>query len=107
MNIYHKIVTALVAFSSAILCSAETVTKDTLIAGDSAIVITTICAPICSSVARTYAINKESQDATWILLHTITTPDSHIVFPEAYFENGQLKWRDNTPQLLDDEEKQH
>lgn len=74
--------------------------RDTLVSGDTAIVITTACAPICSSVARVYAIdNKE-----WLLVRTITG-DSTMVFPEAYFEEQQLRWKDNTPEMLDDEEK--
>jgi len=74
--------------------------QDTLITGDTATVITTACAPICSSIARVYAINNME----WDLVRTLTG-DSTMVFPEAYFEEQQLKWRDNTPEMLDDEEK--
>lgn len=80
--------------------SPTTVHKDTLIQGDTAMVITTICAPICSSVARVYAIDNK----VWQLVNTLTG-DSTAVFPEAYFEEQQLRWRDNTPELLDNEEK--
>jgi len=76
------------------------VKKDTLIMGDTAMVISTACAPICSSIARVYAINNKE----WQLVRTLTG-DSTMVFPEAYFEEQQLRWRDNTPELLDDEEK--
>ena len=83
--------------------------RDTLVSGDSAVVITTACAPICSSIARVYAIyNKETNDTTattWTLVRSIPAPDPHAVFQEAYFEQGQIQWRDNTPQLLDDEGK--
>lgn len=72
--------------------------RDTLVSGDTAIVITTACAPICSSIARVYAINNKE----WRLVNTLTG-DSTAVFPEAYFEDKQLRWRDNTPQLLDEE----
>jgi len=74
--------------------------QDTLVKGDTAIIITTACAPICSSIARVYAINNKE----WNLVGTLTG-DSTLVFPEAYFEEQQLKWRDNTPELLDDEGK--
>ncbi len=79
--------------------------RDTLMSADTAIVITTACAPICSSVARVYAINKVSEDAVWTFIRTIPAPDEHAVFQEAYFDNGHLLWRDNTPDMLDDEEK--
>ncbi len=54
---------------------------------DSVVVLTTVCAPQCSSCARVY--NKE-----WQLLHTIA-PDTLSIFPLATFENGKLIWRDN------------
>jgi len=74
--------------------------RDTLVVGDTAKVITTICAPICSSIARVYAINNKE----WQLVLTLTG-DSTMVFPEAYFEEQQLRWKDNTSEMLDDEEK--
>lgn len=77
------------------------VTRDTLLMQDSAIVITTACAPLCSSYARVYTINNK----VWLLIRTINAPDSHAVFQEAYFEDNQLKWRDNTPALWDEEGK--
>ena len=76
---------------------ATTSTRDTLVTGDSIIVIHTVCAPVCSSCARVY--NKE-----WTLIGTLTPP-FHSPFPEAYIENGRLLWRDNYPQLLDDNER--
>lgn len=77
------------------------ITRDTMIVGDTAVVITTACAPICSSIARTYAINNKE----WSLIKTVTSPNPHWVFPEAYFEDEQLRWKDNTPQMLDEEGK--
>lgn len=62
---------------------------DTIVLGDSIIVIHTVCAPICSSCARVY--NKE-----WLFLGNMTPPIKTI-FPEAYIENGQILWRDNDP----------
>jgi hypothetical protein len=64
---------------------------DTLINGDSIIVIETACAPICSSRARIY--NKE-----WKEIGEILPPFKHAVFPEAYIEDRKIRWRDNTPQ---------
>ena len=61
--------------------------RDTLVLGDSIVVIHTVCAPICSSHARVY--NKE-----WQLIGELQAPFTSI-FPEAYIENGQLLWRDN------------
>lgn len=75
---------------------ATTSVRDTLVTGDSIIVIHTVCAPVCSSCARVY--NKE-----WTLIGTITPP-FRSPFPEAYIEDGRLLWRDNYPQLLDDNE---
>ena len=75
---------------------ATTSTRDTLVTGDSIIVIHTVCAPVCSSCARVY--NKE-----WTLIGTLTPP-FRSPFPEAYIENGRLLWRDNYPQLLDEDE---
>lgn len=69
---------------------------DTLIGYDSIVVIHTVCAPICSSHARVY--NKE-----WQMIGVLKPP-FQSPFPEAYIENGQIRWRDNdtfdyTPQL--------
>ena len=68
--------------------NAEPISKrDTLVLGDSIVVIHTVCAPICSSHARVY--NKE-----WQLMGELQAPFTSI-FPEAYIEDGQLLWRDN------------
>ena len=75
---------------------ATTSVRDTLVTGDSIIVIHTVCAPVCSSCARVY--NKE-----WHFIGTLTPP-FQSPFPEAYIENGKLLWRDNYPQLLDEDE---
>ncbi len=86
---------------SNIYSQSPVVTRDTLLMQDSAFVIITACSPICSSVARVYAIdNKE-----WQLVRVVASPDEHMTFPEAYFENGKIRWRDNTAMLLDEEGK--
>lgn len=76
---------------------ATSSTRDTLRAGDSILVIHTVCAPVCSSCVRVY--NKE-----WYYVRTLTPP-FRSPFPEAYIDNGRLLWRDNYPLLLDDGEK--
>lgn len=57
--------------------------------GDSIIVVTTVCAPQCSSCARVY--NKE-----WQLVQTLTPPTSSI-FPLATIDpkTGKVIWKDN------------
>lgn len=57
--------------------------------GDSIIVVTTICAPQCSSCARVY--NKE-----WQLVQTLTPPTPSI-FPLATIDKqtGCIRWKDN------------
>ena len=57
--------------------------------GDSIIVVTTICAPQCSSCARVY--NKE-----WQLIQTLTPPTPSI-FPLATIDpkTGKVMWKDN------------
>ena len=64
--------------------------------GDSALVVQTVCAPICSSTARVYKNND--------VIRTIK-PTVNGVFPYAWIEDGKLYWRDNTVEMLDDEEK--
>lgn len=111
MNIFHLSLKQLIlpglVLWALLICqhsSAQTtVVNDTLIVGDTAIVITTACAPICSSVARAYAyVNKE-----WHYIRRIDPPFKHAVFAEAYIEDQQLRWRDNTDEMLDEEEKSH
>lgn len=57
--------------------------------GDSIIVVTTICAPQCSSCARVY--NKE-----WQLVQTLT-PTAPSIFPLAAIDpkTGKVMWKDN------------
>lgn len=62
-------------------------TRDTVVCGDSIIIIHTVCAPICSSRAHVY--NKEGHSIG------ILQPPFRSAFPEAYVENGKIMWRDN------------
>lgn len=61
--------------------------RDTVVCGDSVIVIHTVCAPICSSRAHIY--NKEGHCVG------VLQPPFRSAFPEAYIENGEILWRDN------------
>lgn len=61
--------------------------RDTVVCGDSIVVIHTVCAPICSSHARVY--NKEWKEIA------ILKPPFKSAFPEAYIEDGKILWRDN------------
>lgn len=61
--------------------------RDTVVSGDSIVVIHTVCAPICSSHARVY--NKEWKEIA------ILKPPFKSAFPEAYIEDGKILWRDN------------
>ena len=55
--------------------------------GDSVLLIRSQCAPLCASFARVY-------DEDWRLLRAIETPRT-MILPEAYVQDGQLRWRDN------------
>lgn len=66
---------------------------------DSLLVVRTVCAPVCSSVAAVYS--KSGQ-----VLRTILPP-TNSVFPEAYIDSSVLLWRDNTPEILDDTERKY
>ena len=65
--------------------------RDTLLNADTVFVITTACAPICSSVVQIYTLQGER-------LGMLASPFPNAVFPEAYIEDERLRWRDNTPQ---------
>ena len=56
--------------------------------GDSILLVQTVCAPLCSSVARMY-------DSQWTLLHPMPTPDAYTL-PQAFIENnGAIRWQEN------------
>jgi len=63
---------------------------------DSMLVVETVCAPICSSTARVF-------DRDGKLIRTIA-PDCEGTLPFAWIENGKVHWRDNTEQMLDEQE---
>lgn len=90
----------------ALLSNAPNTTFATHDYQDSILVVQTVCAPICSSIARVY-------DKDGHVLREIPSPYPHAVFPEAeliYPDNDStstpdILWRDNTPLMLDDIEK--
>lgn len=98
----RKIIVAigLLIYGAVLTVSADetSVHCDSMQTGDSLLVITTACAPICSSVVQVY-------NAAGEYLGQIQPPDSKAVFPEAYIEEGKLLWRDNTAAILDEDEK--
>lgn len=56
--------------------------------GDSILLVQTVCAPLCSSVARMY-------DGQWTLLHPVPAPDAYTL-PQAFIdENGTIRWQEN------------
>lgn len=65
--------------------------------GDSILWVQTVCAPVCSSLARVY--NKE-----WQIIREVYPPQE-CIFPFATIQDGRLVWQDNTGEILDDEEK--
>ncbi|MGN0235238.1 MAG: DUF3256 family protein [Paludibacteraceae bacterium] len=54
---------------------------------DSILLVQTVCAPLCSSVARMY-------DSRWNLLHPVPAPDAYTL-PQAFIENGTIRWQEN------------
>ncbi len=56
--------------------------------GDSILLVQTVCAPLCSSVARMY-------DSQWTLLHPVPAPEAYTL-PQAFINtNGTLRWQEN------------
>lgn len=56
--------------------------------GDSILLLQTVCAPLCSSVAQMY-------DSHWTLLHPVPAPDVYTL-PQAFIDsNGTIRWQEN------------
>ena len=56
--------------------------------GDSILLVQTVCAPLCSSVARMY-------DSHWTLLHPVPAPEAYTL-PQAFINsNGTIRWQEN------------
>lgn len=65
---------------------------------DSVLVVQTACAPICSSVVRVY-------NGSGTTIRTVDAPFDNAIFPLATIDNGELRWQDNTNDILDEQEK--
>lgn len=63
------------------------------------ILIQTACAPVCSSIVRQY-------EGNWMYMREIK-PEQDGIFMLAKVIDGNIVWEDQTPLLLDDEEKRH
>ena len=61
--------------------------------------IQTACAPICSSIIKRYIAN-------WLYVEEIK-PQEKAMFMKAEVQNGDIVWSDQTPLLLDEEEKKN
>jgi len=70
--------------------AADGVSYEMLLRKDTLLLATTVCAPVCSSVVRTF------YRFDWIELTPIY-PNKDIAFPQAMLESGELIWVDNTP----------
>ena len=76
----------------------DSCTIEVLDYGRTALVVQTVCAPICSSSARVY--NTKSNKVVKDIKPTVEG-----VFPYAWIENGHLYWKDNTAEMLDEQER--
>ena len=56
--------------------------------GDSILLVQTVCAPLCSSVARMY-------DSHWTLLHPVPAPDAYTLPQAIINKNGNICWQEN------------
>ncbi len=79
--------------------AAEGVTMEILADTSSFILIQTACAPVCSSIVKRYIAN-------WLFMEELR-PDHETDFMKAVVVDGRIVWSDETPLLLDDEEKKH
>lgn len=81
-------------------CSvAEGVNYTLLLQADTIVFVQTVCAPLCASQVARYVAN-------WIFIDHIR-PASQVLFPLAEVKDGRIYWSDQTPLLLDEEEKKH
>lgn len=76
---------------------ADGVEYDWLVQADTIYFVQTLCAPVCASVVTKY--NSE-----WGLLQKVECP-LPALFVEAKVKGGELIYQDNTPEILDEEER--
>lgn len=56
--------------------------------GDSILLVQTVCAPLCSSVAQMY-------DSHWALLHPVPAPEAYTLPQAIINKNGNICWQEN------------
>ena len=56
--------------------------------GDSILLVQTVCAPLCSSVAQMY-------DSHWTLLHPVPAPEAYTLPQAIINKNGNICWQEN------------
>ncbi len=76
---------------------ADGVEYGLLLHNDTITFIQTVCAPVCASIVKQY-------DSEWHYLQTITPPLKGV-FVEAMLQDSAIIYKDNTPELLDEDEK--
>lgn len=76
---------------------ADGVEYTIFVQNDTIMLIQTACAPICASVVKQY-------DGGWHYLRTVS-PSTQGVFVEAVLTDGVVVYKDNTSELLDEDEK--
>ncbi len=68
-----------------------------MVQNDTITFVQTVCAPVCASIVKQY-------DREWHYLQTITAPIQGV-FVEAMLQDTTIVYKDNTPELLDEDEK--
>ncbi len=68
-----------------------------MVQNDTITFVQTMCAPVCASIVKQY-------DSEWLYLQTMTPPLKGI-FVEAVLQDSAIVYKDNTPELLDEDEK--
>ncbi len=76
---------------------ADGVEYSLLVQNDTINFIQTVCAPVCASIVKQYT-------SDWQYLQTVA-PTIQGVFVEAKLQDGTIIYQDNTPELLDEDEK--
>ncbi len=76
---------------------AEGVEYTLFVQNDTITFIQTACAPICASVVKQY-------DGEWRYVQTVR-PSIQGVFVEAMLQDSAIVYKDNTPELLDEDER--
>ncbi len=68
-----------------------------MVQNDTITFVQTMCAPVCASIVKQY-------DSEWLYLQTKTHQQKGI-FVEALLQDSAIVYKENTPELLDEDEK--